>query len=415
MPEPYHVVFAVPGIRPYLDPGLQEPLGGAERRAAFFAQGLAQDARFRVTAITYDYGYPPQNIDGVCLIGHPALPKIGYRVQPYQRVMRALNGRRFEPRLPLDLMHMLQRRARYHWRRRQEAQVASFYQNLRADAYLVFALIDLSAEVVRHAHQQKARSIFFAAREGHFDPIYQQPTPDQRDALGYRARHGAYVLHHVDHLFAQTEDQARLARERFQRESLVIRNPIALDRVTIPPESERRDILWVGRDNPIKQPQTFVELARRLPDEPFVMVMTPAQQDASLDRDDLPPNLQLHAYVSPHEIEHFYARARLFISTSQREGMPNTFLEAAKYNVPIVSLQVNPDGMLTQENMGICANGDFEHLVTVVKDLLHDPERRRIMGANAWNYLQREHQLETQVKRLAQALETIILSQSSQD
>lgn len=44
---------------------------------------------------------------------------------------------------------------------------------------------------------------------------------------------------------------------------------------TAPAWGERNHILWVGSCRPVKQPQVLIELARRLPDEQFTMVLPP--------------------------------------------------------------------------------------------------------------------------------------------
>lgn len=405
-PAPIHVAIEVLGMYPLFAPDIQDYFGGAELRAALFARGLAQQPDFQVSAITYDYGHPPHIIDHVQFYSHPAFPKIGDSRAVRQRIKRARQQGRPYPALLPDLAHLLWRRLRYVLRRQVKRPIAP-YKQLNADIYLFFALTDQAAEIVQHARQNGAISVFFASREGNFDTLYASPQPQQQDVFGYYATNSAYVLQNVDYIFTQTQAQATLSKTRFNRNAHVIRNPIPLERVPIPPAEQRKAVLWVGRNTPIKQPQHFVELARRFPGQPFVMVMT-HNAAATFDPDKaMPANLTLHEYVPRHAIDHIYANAAIFVITSEREGMPNVMLEAAKYSLPIVSLQVNPDQMLTQEAMGLCADGDFERMVALLGELIANPDKAQAMGQRGRAYLEREHDLDQQITRLATALRSI--------
>ena len=58
------------------------------------------------------------------------------------------------------------------------------------------------------------------------------------------------------------------------------------------------------------------------------------------------PNVTFLGTVPPIEMEGWFKKKKLFMNTSIREGFPNTFLQAWMNRVPVVSLNIDPDGII---------------------------------------------------------------------
>jgi glycosyltransferase involved in cell wall biosynthesis len=98
---------------------------------------------------------------------------------------------------------------------------------------------------------------------------------------------------------------------------------------------------------------------------------------------NLPQNCRLLEHVSADEIELCFNNCKLFINTSEFEGFPNTFLQAAKYGKPIISYKVNPNNFITENNCGTFCNGKTEEVISALTELLNDDKVYALKSQNA--------------------------------
>jgi glycosyltransferase involved in cell wall biosynthesis len=159
---------------------------------------------------------------------------------------------------------------------------------------------------------------------------------------------------------------------------------------------KRDSILWVGRTDKLKQPHLFIELARQVPSEQFVMICQKAKGDRHynelIQHASAIGNLKFIESVPFHEIDIYFKRAKVLVNTSSAEGFPNTFIQAGKCAVSILSLAVNPDGFLDKFKCGICCNGDMGKMAISLKFML---EQKRYIeaGKNAKTYVEQNHDI----------------------
>ncbi|MCC7278866.1 MAG: glycosyltransferase family 4 protein [Chromatiaceae bacterium] len=103
--------------------------------------------------------------------------------------------------------------------------------------------------------------------------------------------------------------------------------------------SRRHDfVLWVGRNDPVKNPKPFVELAQRMPTQDFVMMGHDLTVE-SLRRDwdiDPPPNLLIFGPATHAVVQDALAACRALVVTSKREGLPTVVLEALVHRKLVV-------------------------------------------------------------------------------
>ncbi len=150
--------------------------------------------------------------------------------------------------------------------------------------------------------------------------------------------------------------------------------------------SRGQDILWVARiKQQYKQPHLFMDLAEALPERHFIMaggVVGPDDfQEWFRKRLAGLPNVEHLGDVDHEDMPAAYARARVLVNTSNVEGFCNAFLEAASCEVPIVSLNHDPNGILSRRGAGICVGGDTSALPAAVESLYDEARHQRCREA----------------------------------
>ena len=168
------------------------------------------------------------------------------------------------------------------------------------------------------------------------------------------------------------------------------------------------DFLWVASAQPLKQPGLFLDLAARLPERRFVMIC-PLKQDRAFwertrARAAALPNVEFHPLVPYHTVQMFFHRARVFVNTSDYEGFPNTFLQAGLGRAALLSLRVDPDGMIAREGAGVCAQGEPAVFYAAAGRMLDEAAALAGMQARCAEYVAARHGTAANVDAFLEAL-----------
>jgi glycosyltransferase involved in cell wall biosynthesis len=147
--------------------------------------------------------------------------------------------------------------------------------------------------------------------------------------------------------------QTPMAQEYYpflkKNKTFVIPNPIFFDKDGQGETFKRRDVISVGRFDPVKKfdnlIQSFIELHVDFPDERLVIYGDGPQREWL---ESMIANAKAEDYIKlPGKIKitpDFYKQAKIFVLSSQYEGIPNTLLEALSTGTPIVSTDCEPGG-----------------------------------------------------------------------
>ena len=220
-----------------------------------------------------------------------------------------------------------------------------------------------------------------------------------------------YGVRSSHHIITQTHQQGEYLKRYYGRMPTgVVRNFHPMPR-----ENMRRTnpikVVWISNLKPLKQPEYFVRLARDLRSlgekVECVMIGAPAYWDINWQH-----TVEIHmaeiedlAYLGAlpiEEVNSILAKAHILVNTSLYEGFPNTFIQAWMRKVPVVSLHVNPDGVLDQNEIGFFS-GTYEKMFEQVVELIKKPALRDAMGERAQAYAFERHS-ENNIAKLVEIL-----------
>lgn len=363
---PPRVCFVSMEAYPNLRPGVSEEAGGAGFQLVQIARGL-RDRGWPVCFVVGDYGQPfHEVIDGFDVFR-------ANRVTYDKSVRRSL----------ANLWRL--------WRAMRAA---------RARHYVLRSTRFLSFFVMAYARLLGGRYTFMVANLPHClrEELEGLPRPFRTlYALSLRWGHAVTV---------QSLEQQRLMQANFGIAAPVIPNGIAVP----PPEEPRtpdHDIVWVASLKPQKRADVLLQMVRLLPGRRFLVAGGPGpDQKRSRDLADAlaaEPNVTFLGFVPPDRVGDVYARAHLFLNTSDWEGFPNGFLYAWSRGLPVASLKVDPDGAVAGGDLGLVID-DPVRLATATDVLLDDPARLQAMGARCRDHVAAHHSLDRLVEAFVAAL-----------
>lgn len=341
------VCFISPKAYPLFNPNADGTIGGAEVDLYLLATELAKDQNYRVSCITADYGQSPEEI----IENVRVIKSLDFKQNQFTGALKIWKAMKTED---ADIYMM---------------ESASPGVPLTA----AFCKIQGKKFVYRTAHQEECEGTYL---KNHF-------------LLG---RLFIKSLRNAEVITQNCQDQENLKKTTCL-DSTVVRNAHRLPDVNL---LERNKILWAGRSIEFKKPRRFFDLANKFPQEQFVMICQKATgdnnyEDLKLEAGRL-PNLEFIERVPFDEIDGYFKTAKVFVSTSDSEGFPNTFIQAAKASTAILSYKVNPDDFLNKYSCGKVCDGNFDLMVDSLNSLLRKNHFREA-GRNGRKYVEENHDI----------------------
>ena len=277
-----HLCFVAPHAWPVLsgDKRIAE-VGGAEVQQCILARLFAANG-YRVSMICLDYGQPERTmIEGVTV------------------------HKTYRPHGGVPVLRFVHPRLTAMWRALREAD---------AEVYYCRAAGMLAGVVAEFCRRHGRRSIYAGASDMDFVRSVGGQVRYARDRWLYRRG-----LALADRIVAQNEVQRSTCRATYGRDAVVIPSCYQPPARRDAGPARKDSVLWVGVMREGKRPVMYVCPPRMQPTR---------AEAASL------PNVEFTGFLALEQVEPRFDAARVFVNTSEFEGLPNTFLQAWARGVP---------------------------------------------------------------------------------
>jgi glycosyltransferase involved in cell wall biosynthesis len=352
------ICFIQPRAYELFNPEVKTQFGGAEVQMYLHAKELAKDDRFHVSFIVADYGQAETELyDHISV--HPSI--------------------RFDTPL-------LQ-------------QIKDFYKIFKktdADIYLQMTLTRFSFLIALYCLLSGKKFVYLLSHDLDLNgKILKSNFLFRKISL--------LVFVFSNKIIAQNNYQFDTLK-KYGISSRIIRSSLEGE-TSMPKQKEYH--LWIARAEKWKRPEVFLQLAKDHPLENFCMIcpafaeVDPVYYEELVKSARSLKNLAFTGhYVHFSELDKWFSAAKTFINTSESEGFPTTFIHACKNGIPILSLSVNPDHILEEEQIGFCCHDRYDELQSRFDALNRDGSLYDAMSEHAVRYFKQHHHLSNNSKAL---------------
>jgi glycosyltransferase involved in cell wall biosynthesis len=145
-------------------------------------------------------------------------------------------------------------------------------------------------------------------------------------------------------------------------------------------------VIWVANLKKIKNPELFLNAARKFVDKNVDFIMVGKIQDDVYeyfnDKNEFPPNLFYLGPKKPEEVNSMIRGSLFLVHTCNPEGFPNNYIQAWMQGRPTIALYFDPDSIIENNNIGYYSK-NFDRMCNDINNLIEDKRLREEMGNNA--------------------------------
>ncbi|MCB0748638.1 MAG: glycosyltransferase, partial [Ignavibacteriae bacterium] len=204
-----------------------------------------------------------------------------------------------------------------------------------------------------------------------------------------------YGLRNADHISCQNKYQYEILKNKYPSKSVsILYNSIEI-KSPYNMNIEKEYIAWIGNFRYEKNLPALAEIAKNLPQYKFKIAgtrfsETDADAKHGLNELEKLENVEFVGHLNNKEITEFLSNFFCLLNTSRLEGFSNTFLEAWAAGIPVITtINVNPDNLITEYNLGITAE-DYASMPKIIKELI-STKKYLEFGKRCFEYVSEKH------------------------
>lgn len=213
------------------------------------------------------------------------------------------------------------------------------------------------------------------------------------------------VFSRTTYILTQNDFQQNTLKKFYKRNGIKV-NQLAesVKEESIVKNNDQIRILWIANLKPLKRPELFIELVNHLcyssnvelimigrSDEKYKQLITDCSKKCR--------NFNYRGEISNDEVNKELLHSHILVNTSDYEGFSNTFVQAWMRKVVVLSMNSNPDEIITKHHLGyICPT--IDNLKEKIDFLINIPETLSEMGNRAYHYAIQNHSAEKNMGKI---------------
>ena len=209
-----------------------------------------------------------------------------------------------------------------------------------------------------------------------------------------------YSIKHSDTIIAQTKFQYnKLLGYKGIKEQFYNCLEISRER----PFKKENIITWIGNIKPAKGLERLIPIAKSIKNSDIKILVIGRNDNSKYSKNILKKiegieNISYIGYKQVDEVNSILKRTKFFINTSFLEGFPNTYLQSWNNGVPTISLNIDPDNIIMNNNIGFVSN-DYNSLKEYIIQLMNDENMYNELSNRTKEYVIRNHDIEKNIKK----------------
>ena len=184
--------------------------------------------------------------------------------------------------------------------------------------------------------------------------------------------------------------------------SKIVKNVKLIDK-----SSSKLEVIWIANLKPIKQPKVFLKLVKNFKNDSricFTMVGKPSKKYDNVIRElDSASNFKFLGQLDNNKVNDLLLKSHVLVNTSLSEGFSNTFVQAWLRKVVVISMNSNPNNILTDKKIGF-VEASIPKISSRLNFLIEEKKYLKFTAEKAYDYAINHHNIDKELNKVVELL-----------
>lgn len=239
--------------------------------------------------------------------------------------------------------------------------------------------------------------------------VLEQPFKFMKPLDILENRYVKSAFKNASHILVQNKWQEHELLQKYNRTGVYLSQAAPLEKKSDPRKDKNFiNIVWIANMKPLKRPELFIELAKHYRGKIgiyFKMVgrLSPKYSTLIKEEENHNPFFKYLGELTNTEVNALLLNTDILINTSDYEGFSNTFIQAWLRKNIVISMNSNPDKILSNYKVGyLCPT--INQVIDKVDYLRENPDDLYKMQEDSIRYARENHSLDRNLEVITNLL-----------